>query len=186
MHRVMNGNWAHRWLVGTALAWLACAPEAAPAEGAYKLPMPEATDWTVLVFGARLPAALSDKPVPFTVEAKWEAGGKEGGQSLSGKATRFATTQLSLTVPGECSSLIVSLNWDAVGVDLDIGLICASSGLRLAPIFTVLKPERVRFDAQTAALYNWLAAEHPDWWKGYPFWAEVEPAPKRDRAEASQ
>lgn len=183
----MNSRRTYGWFVSTALACLPAMVSAAPTpSGAYELPLAEATEWTVLVFGARFPAGLSDKPVPFTVEAKWQAGGKPGELSLTGKATRFGTAELSLAVPADCSSLVVSLDWEALAVDLDMGLACASSGTRLAPLFTVLKPERVRLDAQTAPFYTWLASSHPDWWKGCPFWAEVRPAPKRDQPEGSE
>ncbi len=186
MRGVINSRRAHEWLVVGALACLPVVVSAAPTPGSYELPLAEATEWTVLVFGARVPAARADKPVPFTIEAKWQAGGKAGGNSLNGTATRFGTTELSLAVPAQCSSLIVSIDWEAPGVDLDMGLTCVSSGLRLAPLFTVLKPERVRLDAQTAPFYKWLAAAHPDWWKGHPFWAEVEAAPKRDQPKGSE
>lgn len=183
---VVHNRRAHGWLAATALTCLPAVVSAAPTPRAHELPLTEATEWTVLVFGARFPDALADKPVPFTVEAKWQAGGQAGGSSLNGNATRFATAGLPLAVPGDCSSLVVSLNWEAPGVDLDLGLIGVSSGLRLAPLFTVLKPERVRLDAQTAPFYRWLASAHPDWWKGYPFWAEVEAAPRRDHPKESE
>jgi hypothetical protein len=184
MHRVTHLGWPRLRL--TAAALLLAAGSQAQTNGSYDLPLAEASEWRVFVFGARFPGALADKPVPFTVDAKWQANDGPGNQRLTGKTNRFKTTELSLSVPAGCSSLVLSLDWEVPGVDLDIGLSCESLGMRLAPVFTVLKPERVRLDAQTAPFYKWLASSHPDWWKGYPFWAEIEPAPKHDPAKGAQ
>ena len=180
MHTIGPLRRAHGLLGAASLVWLAATGSPAQTTDSYALPLAKATEWQVFVFGARVPDALAEEPVPFTVEAAWQVNDETASRRLTGTATRFRTTQLSLNVPAGCSSLLVSLDWQAPGVDLDIGLSCSSLGLRLAPLFTVLKPERVRLDAQTAPFYRWLASEHPDWWKGYPFWAEIRPAPTRD------
>jgi hypothetical protein len=92
---------------------------------------------------------------------------------------------LKLSLPAGCSALTVALDWQAPGVDLDLGLECRSPAMHLAPLLTVLRPEKVRLDAQTAPFYQRLSSEHPDWWKGYPFWAEIEPAPRPAPKEGS-
>ncbi len=144
----------------------------------YRLPLATATEWQVLVFGARFPAALQSKPVAFAAKATWQTPAGAESKDLSGNVAFLKTSRLSLAIPAGCTSLAVALDWQASGVDLDLGLECAAPMLRLAPILTVVQPEKVRFDSQTAPFYEWLTARHPDWWKGYPFWAEVQPAPK--------
>jgi hypothetical protein len=174
---MMRCRYLHTCL-GAAVLWLLAPGVLAQANGSYELPLPGATEWKIVVFGARFPEALSGKPVPFTIRASWQANGEAGGEELTGEVSWLKTAELSATAPAGCSSLAISLDWEAPGVDLDLGLSCTSPQMRLAPIFTVLKPERVRLDAQTAPFYKWLASAHPDWWKGYPFWAEVEPGPR--------
>ena len=164
---------------GSAL-WLAAAEPSAPLQ----LPFPAATEWQVLVFGARFPAASARVGVPFTVKVSWRVGNSPGAQELAGTASWLKTTRVALSLPAGCDALEVLLDWQAPGVDLDLGLECAEPRLRLAPVFTVLQPERVRLDAQTVPFYQWLSARHPEWWKGYPFWAEVEPAPRPSPSEA--
>jgi hypothetical protein len=162
-----------------ALSAWAC-PGAAQEPGPPSLPLAEATEWQVLVFGARVPSGVADKPVPFTVKVAWQAEGAPASRDLPGKVSWLKTERLALSVPAGCRSLSVGLDWQTPGVDLDLGLECPARGWRLAPLFTVLKPERVRLDAQTAPFHQWLASRHPDWWRAYPFWAEIAPAPKAE------
>jgi hypothetical protein len=180
-----------RWAplaTGLALALAVLAPPLARALGpepaAYRLPLAQPTEWRVLVFGARFPSAVERKMVPFTVKATWQAGGVGGSKELAGSASWLKTAQLALSIPAGCTALAVTLDWQAPDVDLDLGLECAAPLLRLAPVLTVLRPERVRLDAQTAPFYQWLSAQYPEWWRGYPFWAEVHPAPRPPAKES--
>jgi len=153
---------------------------------AYRLPLASATEWQIVVFAARVPAALQEKPVAFTLKAAWQTPAGAEAKELSGSVAFLKITRLPLSVPAGCSALTVTLDWPNAQVDLDLGLECAAPVLRLAPVLTVLKPERVRFDAQTAPFYEWLTAQHPDWWRGYPFWAEVKAAPRAPGGRASR
>jgi hypothetical protein len=166
-------------LLGVALA-CACATLAglAAPPGPYQLPLAQATEWQVCVFAARVPEPLRSKPLAFTAKATWQAGGAAGAKELQGNATWLKTVRLPLSVPAGCSALSVVLDWSADAVDLDLGLECPALGLHVAPVLTVLKPEKARLDAQTAPFFQWLSSQHPEWWKGYPFWADVGPAPK--------
>jgi len=169
-----------------ALVVLAAPPAIAVGldPAAYRLPLAQPTEWQVLVSGTRFPSAAKGKAVPFAVKATWQAGGVAGSKDLTGNASWLKTTRLALSVPAGCSALVVTLDWQAPGVDLDLGLECAAPLLRLAPVLTVLRPEKVRLDPQTAPFYEWLSSQHPEWWRGYPFWAEVQPAPRPPAKES--
>jgi len=170
--------------VALTILALAPAPAGGVAPAACRLPLAQPTEWQVLVFGTRFPSATKEKTVPFTVKATWQTGGVAGSKDLTGSASWLKTARLALSVPAGCTALTVTLDWQARGVDLDLGLECAAPLLRLAPVLTVLKPEKVRLDAQTAPFYEWLSSQHPEWWRGYPFWAEVQPAPRPSAKES--
>lgn len=175
----MRSTWSGRLVVFAAVLLAAgCGGAWAQDAASYGLPLEQASEWTVIVFGARFPESVRAKAMDFTAHATWKVGENAGEAKLSGEVGYLEKTELSLSVPARCSELSVTLDWSDKLVDLDVGLWCAARELRLAPIFTVLKPERVRLDAQTSKLYAWLAKEHPEWWKGYPFWAEVQAAPQ--------
>jgi len=153
-------------------ALLAAAP-GGPPKAAYVLPLPAATEWQVLVFAAYVPEAERDQPVPYEIDVRYAQGGDQRTQ-LQGQVKWLQTDRLKLALPAGCEGFSLTLRWAAqrLACDLDLGLEQVGTGLKLAPLFTTLRSERLTYTADTLPFYQWLTSTYGEWWRGYPFWAE--------------
>ena len=159
-----------------ALAFVCSLGLGGPPKPEYALPLPAATEWQVLVFAAYVPEAARQQAVPYEVEVRFAPGG-EAGTKLAGQVKWLQIVRQKLTLPAGCSSLRLALKWPAerASCDLDLGLEQVGGGVKLAPLFTALRGERLIYSSETLPFYRWLTTTYGEWWRGYPFWAELPP-----------
>jgi hypothetical protein len=128
----------------------------------------------VLVVAAYVPEARRGQKVPYTVSVAMRVQGSPKQTELRGEVGWLATATQELAVPAGCERVELVLRWpvERRSCDLDLG-VEGPGGLKLAPLFTTRYPERLVYDAATAAFYQNLSRAWPEWPTGYPFWAEV-------------
>jgi hypothetical protein len=155
-------------------AFLLLVAGVAPAQ--HTLPLPGETNWKVMVFGCYFPEDHKQQAAAYTVEAKWRCAGEEHTQTLTGQVKWLETASQELALPPNVEEFSLSLDWEDDRLDLDLGMEEVGGRRRIAPLFTVLKPEKVLYTPEYADLLNWLDTNYPGWTEGYPFWADLEPA----------
>jgi hypothetical protein len=164
-------------MLAVAAMGLACSVGlGGPPQPEYKLPLAEATEWQVLVFAAYVPEAERAQAVPFEVEVRWTGAG-DGQSKLAGQVKWQQIERQKLALPAGCTGVSLRLSWPAerARCDLDLGLEQVGTSVKLAPLFTTLRDERLLYNAETLPLYQWLTTTYAEWWRGYPFWAELPP-----------
>ena len=156
------------WAAGAAFLMPLCC-----AHAQHTLPFPAQTRWNVMVFGCFFPEEMKQQPAPYTIQVKWNSGGQEHSQTLSGEVKWLEIAVQELTLPPNVERFSLTLDWKTVAIDLDLGMQQIGGPLRIAPLITVLKPEAMVYTPEFASLLNWLDSNYPGWTEGYPFWADI-------------